>query len=881
MNLIFTWNDLKRIVQSKQKIIVRLSILCALITFLYLLKAPLQYEAWATFKQSPSRGDQGFDIKNLIRSFSSGGSEGTSTTLMLSDTVLEKTAQKLGLQAELKNSRRGGLFRSVAKNILAEIGILTEDAEIARFSSVAYQGEKPLKMTLKRISESEFYLFDDRKRFLTKGAVGEPVAYGEFQLTLNNLPIKDEAILLLHPIQPITHNLRKKLTIKPTREDKNLLLIKCLDQNRARSAEIVNTLMAMYEKYLVDENKIIIGAQLSYLNQRQDELSARLDQDIQDHAKALQSNLQTQGFLGIKDEMEYVLEPLQKHKTRLDEIQLELRQVDQHIAKANRETKLTKSAPGLPGLIDRYSKMLAEQMISAKKVLSHVHRKEKIPEAPIEELKPAIEEFNLALENPDSQRLFKIEALLHEFMNHLNHREKSLRESSQWIQTAQNDLSGISLDAARRQFNQYSTQFDDLHAQLKQVLFMRDRLFDPHFEISTLSNVLGDSVTQQMVQRSSELEAQLHDDLHRSVRDRERFKATLAIHKRFLESHLDQTLQLGKIRIDLLKEKLSSLYTVMRTLLMQEQEIVAGKITELQASMQSLPQLWVHENRLKFKSDLTKGMMEGLVSIAETKNLAHHLYQVESKPLDKAKPPLGFIKPLLVAKSTLAFFLGVIILAALAIIHALIKGFPISLATLKEIGAHTSGPLSLESPLLLESAKDADRETLRRITSFLLDEEGRKCVAVIGEKQTFFFPALTQLLKKHQKTSCVIDCSFGKIISSEDTPGLFQILNGASNSEVASSFPSYDYISAGASSPDGVELLKSSAFERLAAELSSRYDFIFFLSRTPIHALESDILLSQCTHAIIVAESTLEDIKPYLDPARQKENKYVTFVQYV
>ncbi len=873
MNLIFTWDDLKAIIKARQKLILALSILCTIAVFLYHMNSPLSYEAKATFKQSSQRGEQSIDLKSLIRTFSSNALESSSASLMLSDSVLEKTIQAMGLQAQIVQK---SFWSPIFKNLLVEFGGKPKDEKYAQFSSVTYNGEKPLVVFLKKESKNGFSIYDKKHRFLTAGKFGMPVQLKSFELTLNRLPFSEEVPLVLHPIQPAIETLRAKLTIKASREDKNLLIVKYVDQHRKRSAAVVNMLMAMYEKYLIEENQIITRAQLSYLNQRQDELSSKFDRDIQDHAVALQRNLESQGMLGIKEEMDFVLEPMQIHKTRLNEVELELRQIDERIAKADLVANLAKSQPLL---IERYSKALTDQIGSIKELVEQVRRKEKIVNQAPAQLQPAIEEFNLALDTHEPDGNSKIETILHEFINHLAYREKSLKESSQWIQTTQNDLSGISLEVARRQFDNYSTQFDDLHAQLKQVVFMRDHLFDPHFEISTLSNVLADSVTQQMVQRSSELEAQLHDDVHRSVRDKERFKTTLAIHKRFLESHLNQTLQLGKIRIDLIKEKLSSLYTVMKTLLIQEQEALKGKIAELTQSMQSLPGLWVHENRLKFKSDLTKGMMEGLVHIAETKNLAHHLYQVESRPLDFARAPLGFIKPHLFAKSILSFFLGMILFSFLAIIHALMKGFPISQATLKEMGAHTSGSLSLSSQL--EEIREKDKETLRKIAAFLLDDQEthQRIVSIIGERQTYFSPALSVLLKKHNKTSCIMDCSFGKIISDQDSPGLFQVLQGGSLLEIIRPFPAHDFLPVGASTQDGVELLKSSQFQKLVQELSSKYDFLFLISRTPLDSLESQALFQLCTHGIVNAGVNMEIIKPYLDHSRQKEKKHVTFIE--
>ncbi len=875
MNLVFTWNDLKAIIKTRQKQILVWSLLCSIVVFLYYVTTPLSYEAKATFKQSSQRGEQSIDLKSLIRTFSSSGLESSSASIMLSDSVLEKTIQEMGLQAEIVQKK---FWSSIFRNLLAEFGRKPNDRKYAQFSSVTYRRDKPLVLFLKKDSQSQFSIYDKKHRLIANGKIGAPIKHSQFQMKLNRLPFSGEVTFILHPIQPIIETLRAKLTIKASREDKNLLIVKYVDQHRKKSAAVINTLMAMYEKFLIEENQVITRAQLSYLNQRQDELSSKFDRDIQDHAAALERNLESQGLLGIKEEMEFVLEPLQAHKTRLNEVELELSQIEERIAKANLGLKPSQHHPLL---IERYSKTLSDQIGSIKQLMQQVRRKEKIVHSIPEELQPAIEEFNLAIETAEAGGNSKIEAILHEFMSHLTYREKSLQESSEWIQTTQNDLSGISLDVARRQFDNYSTQFDDLHAQLKQVIFIRDHLFDPHFEISTLSNVLADSVTQQMVQKSSDLEEKLHDDIHRSLRDKERLKTTLTMHKRFLESHLNQTLQLGKIRIDLIKEKLFSLYTVMKTLLLQEQEALNGKIAELTESMQSLPGLWVHENRLKFKSELTKGMMEGLVHIAETKNLAHHLYQVESRPLDLAKPPLGFIKPYLFAKSLLTFFLGMLLFSILVIIHALIKGFPLSLTTLKEMGAHTSGPFSTSASL--ETTQEMDKETLRKIAAFLLDDQEthKRIVSIIGQRQTHFSPLLAALLKKYNKTSCILDCNFGKITSAQDSPGLFQVLHGESLTENIRSFPDYDFLPVGASTGDGVELLKSTLFHKIVQDLSSKYDFLFLISRTPLDALESQTLFQLCTHGIVAAEANLELVKPYLDQSRQKAKKHVTFIQIV
>lgn len=891
--MIFTGDDLKRLFLSKRRKIVRWGIRCAVLALLTLLFSPPQYKAWATFKQSHSRGNSSFDLKNLIRTISSGVSEGSSSTLMLSNTVLGKTAEALGLQIELKTgSERNRWLEYLRNNLLAEIGIHRKDLDHPRFSSVIYQGEIPLSLNIKRLSEYEYELYDQNQLFFKKGRIKEPLVGDQFQLTVDHfpssIPLLKELTLIVHPLLTTTHQLRQKISIKSTREDKDLLRIQCEDPQRQRSAEIVNTLMEMYERYLIEENKMIIGAQLSYLRQRQDELGAKLDQDIQEHAQALKANLQSEGFLGIKDELQFVLEPLQAHQSRLNEIDIELGQIEQRLAKSDFEQSLS---PNKSKMVQRYSTLLAEQICSAKDLLTQARQQEPMTlPSSLESLHPAVQEFNQALQNLDTSQpeaviSFKskqkeAETLLQDVLDHLISREESLREGSKIVSSFESDLTGIRLVSAQALFDHYSKQFNELHAQMKQIIFIRDHLFDPHFEISTLSNVLPDPVTEHLVQRSSGLETELCDDVNRSLKDRLRLKNTLAIHKRFLDSHLEQTLQLSKIRIELIQEKIGSLSAVMKTVLQQEKKVLQKKIAELKQSMQALPDLWVHENRLKFKSELTKGMMEGLVHIAETKNLSDYLYQVESRPLDKATTPFSPIPPRLIVKTLIAFILASFFCAFFYLIQSLVRGIPTSLATLEALGQHTSGALSLESPLSLDSLQSQDPDTLRRIVSFLLEGGSPTTVAILGEKQTFFVPALSAFLKRHQRTSCVVDCNFGKIVLEEEKMGLFQILQGADFRPMLHPFDSYDFLAVGASSDEAVEMLKSPAFQTLIEQLSARYDYLFLLSRTPVESLETNTLLEASDCAIVLVDTSLTALQKRFDLSRQKEKQRVTFVQY-
>jgi len=502
-----------------------------------------------------------------------------------------------------------------------------------------------------------------------------------------------------------------------------------------------------------------------------------------------------------------------------------------------------------------------------------------------------ITEVELSRAKPDySEKKHQLASHLHTFLDHLALRQKNLQENSSYIDQLESDFNGMTLESSRNLFQQYCKQLDDLHAQLKQVIFFRDHLNEPNFEISTLSNILNDTVTQQLVQKSSELEGQLCDLINRSGREHERLKETLAIQKRYLESHLSQTLELGKIRIQLIKEKIGSIYQVMKDLLQKEKNVLENKIEELKISMQELPELWHLDKRLKFKAELTKGMMEGLTHIAESKNLSRYLYQVESKPLDLALPPLSPQPPHLLLKVAAGAFVLAALCYAFFLLQALLKGLPASLTTLRLMGGHTSGSFSSQSHLPLNQLPDQDLETLRSIAAFILERKhGPSAIGLLSKKESHFCFNLAHLLSLHHQKVLIIDCNFDRTAPvtapvtalAQDQTGLWQYINHSVAELPIRREKNYDFLASGGTTRHGVELLASPIFSKVLADCQSRYDFVLMLRQTPLSSQDAAQIL-QLSHLAIIAteEESQEVFKPYLQWSRQKENSCVTFVQH-
>ncbi len=894
-DLYISWEDLKRIYQRKKRKIAWAALAGGALFLGYFLFTPPTYQAMATFKQSSARGDPGFDLRKFTRTISGAASEGSTTPLMLSRAVLTKTVEELGLQAVV--NQHGILAKKLyafRDNCLAEIRHQPEKQKNFKFQQVHYKGEKARRLFLRFLTPETFELLDSHKNTVASGRLGEIVQFENAAFTLTQTPssLKTGTFypLTILPQRSVIEAVKRRITVKPLREDKNILAITFTDPDRLRSADFVNTLMRKYEEFLMEENKDVITAQLVYLNHRQDELNAKLDVDIQDHVAVLKKNLLENGYMGIEQEMESILLPLQTYQARHSEIEVEMAGLEKQLF----QTDVAIAEPQIDlKLVQQFGQSLAEQIQQASLLLKKLEKDEALPAYSLigetfASLLRDIEETRQSTSGKEEQmpiyneKKLRLAAHLNTYIEHLHSRQKILQESATYIEKLESDFSGMSLIASRDLFQHYCRQLDDLHAQLKQVIFFRDHLHEPNFEISTLSNVLNDGVSQQLVQKSSELEGLLCDQINRSGREHQRLKETLSIQKRFLESHLTQTLDLGKIRIQLIKEKIGSLYEVMKNLLQKEKAVLENKIGTLKTSMQELPELWHQDKRLKFKSELTKGMMEGLTQIAESKNLARHLYQVESKPLDLALPAYAPHPPRLLLKG----MAGAIGFAGLfyffALIQAFVRGLPASLTTLRLMGAHTSTPFSPNPQAPFDELSDQDLEALRKITAFLLERKVKKSVvALLSQRGSDFCFNLAQLLALHHQKILILDCNFDRIVAPEDQPGLWQYLHQMIPDLPLRHEKNYDFLTAGGTTRHGIELLSSPSFAALLNRCKERYDFVFLLRQTDLDSQEALQVLQLSDLSVITTyEESQDALRPYLQWSRQKEKICATFAQY-
>jgi capsular polysaccharide biosynthesis protein len=246
------------------------------------------------------------------------------------------------------------------------------------------------------------------------------------------------------------------------------------------------------------------------------------------------------------------------------------------------------------------------------------------------------------------------------------------------------EFAGMDLSTIQKLHAQYSEECDHLSFQKVQLEDFQERIFDPEFEISPLSQVLTDPVSQSIIQKGVEISLQLADHLSWSEKERKRLDFVLATQKAFLHDHIGKKRELLIASSNQVEKKMACLQQKALELLQKEKANIEGKLSEIGAKMAELPEKWQLESQLKLKKELTMQILEGLTQLSESKVLDRHLFHIESKPLDCADAPLDIEPPHLFLFASMGGLLGAFLFATGSVFKSFFRGFPLSSEYLRD-----------------------------------------------------------------------------------------------------------------------------------------------------------------------------------------------------
>ena len=476
-----------------------------------------------------------------------------------------------------------------------------------------------------------------------------------------------------------------------------------------------------------------------------------------------------------------------------------------------------------------------------------------------------------------------LKAILVDFLKGIEKKHSALLDKTLLERDDSLEFQGLNPETAQKLYLEYNHELDSVRLNIEQLCYVKDQIFDPSVDVSSLCNLLTDPISQQMVQKAGQMALDLRDDFNRSHKEHERLKDSLSTQKSFLLHHIAQMIDVQKMRAKLIEDKIHSLQQSSVHLLNTEKQLIEERLSQLRKSMSSsLPQKWKLENQLQLKKELFIKMIEGIAQLEESKMLDQNILPLSFKIIDPAFIPRKIKVPGLFIYPTLFAFLSMMFVYVYAFFRRVSKGSPISLELLHHYNFHCSGQVSSYADGSLSEIKESDLETIRKVAHFAHLQKSSSsglCLGLLGSSPSNYSKNLAKLLSQMGSRVLLIDSTF-QGISSQSVNGLLCFLKGESEAPTIIRRESYDFINSGGYSRNFVELLSQKKFDSFINEKKKEYDFVIIHSGVSSSSIEAMIYQSVSDVCVIAAgfEDSLEDLENFCQWKERKKSDCLTFV---
>lgn len=946
-------SDLWRLCKKAKFKIIASALGMSLVGVLLALAQPVEYKAEGSFREkSPKSGN----INNsIIDIFTTGGiprtTDNEAISILKSSKIIHPLIQKLNLQSTLipipekdtyKKRFQDNFITTYAYLSKKVYPVLPDSDCPVKSESIVYTKEMPLQFqVLFPQGNKNYQLLNMQGEIIGQGEIDVPYNDGEckFTLTCSSFPLPPNSLYLLTilPLNLQTTYIKNKLVVEDDVDDKSLLKISYKSRDRHLAAKFINSLMEEYQSYLSQEHDRQAALQLTYLKHKQIDSEKHLEQLMQKYAHSLSEDLSKTGFADSQKEMAFLAHSQHELKERLISNELEMKRLqnvkigkcvyyDQYvrtqgdhsvinsILKEIRETQQQRDSLALA--LKKNKLLQVDQIVQA-----FVEQREELKEIQLylQELQGMIEDVQQGRELNTSSSLFNDKRYLvkawyqrvyfpdkiglpedqEQFLFYLNNlkrllmvHEKVTKERLIHQQNPSLEFQGVHLKTAQDLYIAYSRKVNDLEAKRREHIFLINQMQDPNFEITSLSTVLDDPVSNDMIEKASHLLLDLKDQSNRSDKEQEQLKRELDLERTFLLLHLQQTNELLGLNQRLMEEKIYALQNMILELthqhisvleknlhdyietrlenLKQERAIFEQHLKELHQEMASLPKRWVNEKMIEQSLQINELIVQEVAKMVESKNISHKLELIQSAPVDLATLPIHPLNPHLILYATLGALVGGLLAAGTVLRQALSGNLIVSTANLKMLGQQVLGKLSKRK------SHAANLDTLRRLRRYF--DEGSTQLSsqqvLLIEGQALDYAAdLTTLLLKNGKKPLRLFLNFNQP-SLDDQPGLLQYLEGKVSFPTIQQSQAGDYIEAGGTTDFYVELLNQESFEVLLNKLSKNYDYIIAVCQaTPSSALAEYLATLFSCICITVNNETLNQLEFYFKLANAANKK--------
>lgn len=839
-------SDIAEILKRHKKAIFTSALALALVAFSWGVTRDVLYLGEATFRDK-AKADSG--IRQTMSDFFLGSGEkndSEAVSAMRSARLMEELIRRRGLQGSVSEKTAAfPLLQTIWENLTVEwaylskkkVPALPEKNKKLAIRDIHYQGELYIPLELTFLDETTYQVKEG-----VEGQLGHPYVGANFQFTLEKVsgePLEGRTFSVrLDPLKNVAKDLAQVLIAKTDSDDHSLIRIKNLHPDRHEAARFVNTLMEIYQDYLRQEHDRIARAQLLYLETREDEIALSLKKVMEDHATSLQNDLVSSGFTDSKKELEFLTGQLLQFTHKLTEIELD-------------QKRLTRALEGDFASFDPSARGTADAAI-----INEILQK-------IRELKMGQESLTVALADKEPR-------------------------------ATPDEYVGVGLPTAKEIYVALSRERQENDTALKQLDFVLKELVHPEFEITSLTAILHDPVSQEKIMKASNLSHSLKDTSNRTQRELERIREELRVQKEFFKTHLAETAKLLELKGQALDEKFILLQLAMLEMsgrdiavlenqlndyiatrlnnLKVEKNMLENELASLKERLARIPEKWVKDQLLEQHLQRTQRMVENISSMVESKNIANNLELIQSAPLDLALVPLHPKPPRLILITLIGAFFGTLFSALFFVSRALLTGIPLTLDNLALNGFKTVGGFTYKKGEVKAPLFDANLDTLRKALAYFPPHH--LSLINLTNQGPDYADMLADLLRK--KGDSVLRLHLAP--SPGETVGLKECLQEHLPLEAAIQ---NDTLYLGHVDRFANELFTHDRFSDTLNELKHRYSWIVASSAVPLASPEAENLIARFDAALLaLKEETYQSLQPLLiDLEDLRREKPIAFLK--
>lgn len=921
-------SDIWAILKKKKRPILLCAIGLSALSLYMALDREILYLSEATFRDK-GKADAGMrqTVADYIFGSATEKNDSEAVSAMKSIRLMEYAVKNLHMQGTIKEKRSSfPFFEKSYKHVLSEwafwtrrkVPILDDPKEPLVFSDIEYKGEIPIGFSLTFTDESHFVLDNGKK-----GVLNERVSMPEGHFILK---VKDPIALTgktfelsFQPLPINAKNLSRNIIANQDVDDRSLIKIKYYDQNRQRSAEFVNSLMALYEGFLEEEHDRINEKQLSYLKKREKEMEVSLKQVMEQHAEKVEHDLASSGFTDTKKELEFLTHQLLQANQKAMEIDLEKKRlvkllesdvasfdaynsmsdakVINEILTQIRELKKGQDALDLAlkdesfdeskFLADiRERELLKKCCLEADEAIASLEQNRQVPNHLLNNPKYLLNSWNEKLKDKKKDPEFK-----KQYQDYLGNLKRlfemqiSAIDERLYHRTSESkEFQGVTLATGKDLYLNLTKDRQELEGVLRQMRFVLDQIDLADFELSSLTTVLSDPISLERVSRGAQIALQLKDEANRSTKEIERLKDELKVQKAFLKLHLTESLKLLELKEALLAEKdielkkatldmthreltllNKQMHDFIETRLVnldQEKGMLAEHQEAIRQKMSKIPEKWIQEQLLEQHLIRNQRMSENIASMVESKNISSNLELIQSSPLDYAYTPLFPKNPHLIIWSLLGLFGGAFLSSLFFISQGLIHKIPLTASNLPLNGFIYAGRLSSRKKVKVTPLYESNLDTLRRATEWL--PESPATIGLLPGKGTHFQPLFASILKNKGKKCLLI------LISENGEITLKDLLEMDPKEEIEN-----DTLLIKADRFD-FESLTSNAFIHLLKILESRFDYIIISAESDLDSATAHAFIQRFGYVLLgITTEDYEEMKDTLNLIKETKKPII------